>query len=250
MPPVSGYRGDLAYIHDVGYGHVARDAAARLIRELTGAGLLAGTVVDVGCGSGILAQALTGAGYDVVGIDSSEAMVALARARVPGAEFRVGSFAATPLPASVAVAAVGEVLCYAFDPANDERGRADWFGRAYDALQPGGVLLFDQAGPGRLPPQGARRTFTTGPDWAVLVETSYEEATAILVRTIVTFRRVGTLYRRDEEVHRLVLVEPAATLASLRSIGFEAEIIQAYGSVPLPPGVVAFLARKPVTAAA
>ena len=33
----NGYRADLAYIHDVGHGALARDAAARLIKELAGA---------------------------------------------------------------------------------------------------------------------------------------------------------------------------------------------------------------------
>lgn len=249
MPIESGYRDDLAYIHDAGYGDIARDAAARLIKELSGLGSLAGTVIDVGCGSGILAQALAEAGYDVVGVDVSEAMVALARARVPSAEFRIGSFAATAVPTSMAVAAVGEVLCYAFDSANDDRARADWFRRVYEALQPGGVLLFDIAGPERVPPSGLHRTFATGTDWTVLVETSLEAAAGMLVRKIITFRRIGTLYRRDDEVHRLSLVDPAATLATLRAVGFEVEIIPAYGSVPLPPGVLAVLARKPVASA-
>jgi SAM-dependent methyltransferase len=228
-----------------GTGAIARDAAARLTKELGGLGR-ARTVVDVGCGSGILAQALTEAGYDVIGIDVSEAMVALARIRAPGAEFRVGSFVATDVPECAAVAAVGEVLCYSFDSANDERERSAWFRRVYEALCPGGVLLFDIAGPDRVPPRGSHRTWAAETDWAVLADSAIEEATGLLVRKMVSFRRVGTLYRRDDEVHRLSLIEPAATLATLRAVGFEAEIIPGYGSVSLPLGVVAFLCRKPV----
>lgn len=241
----NGYRADLAYIHDVGHGAIARDAAARLITELSGIGRT-GTVVDIGCGSGILAQAMTEAGYDVVGVDVSEAMVALARTRTPSAEFRIGSFVDTVLPESLAITAVGEVLCYAFDSANDDRGRAEWFRRVYDALRPGGVLLFDTAGPERVPLRGPHRTFATGSDWAVLAETDIEQTTGMLVRKIISFRRIGTLYRRDDEVHRLSLIDPAATLVTLRAVGFEAEIIPVYGSVSLPPGVAAFLCRKPV----
>jgi len=118
--------------------------------------------------------ALAEIGYDVIGVDVSESMVALARPRVPSAAFRVGSFLTTEAPASVAVTAVGEVLSYAFDSANDDRARSDWFRMVYEALQPGGVLLFDIAGPGRVPPQGSSHSFATGPDWAVLVDVSFE----------------------------------------------------------------------------
>jgi SAM-dependent methyltransferase len=249
MPIESGYRADLAYIHDVGHGAIARDAAARLVKELAGLGRL-GTVVDVGCGTGILAEAMTEAGYQVIGVDVSEAMVAVARTRAPRAQFRIESFLGTSLPESVAIIAVGEVLCYGFDSANGDRERAGWFRRAHDALCPGGVLLFDIAGPDRVPLPGSHRTFATGPDWAVLAEASVEAASGMLVRRITSFRRTGALYRRDDEVHRLSLIDPAATLALLRAVGFEAEIIPAYDTVTLPHGVVAFLCRKPAINAA
>lgn len=241
---MDAYRGDLAYIHDAGYGDLARDAAKRLIEELTSTGHRAGTVVDLGCGSGILAAAASDAGYHVVGIDAAEAMVALARTRVPKADFRVGSFVSADLPRCVAVAAVGEVLNYLFDPANDDRARANLFRRVHDALVPGGVLLVDVAGPQRARPGGPRRTFATALDWAVLVETSFEPASGVLTRDIVTFRRTGDFYRRDEERHRLVLLDPDAVLRALRSAGFEAHMIPSYGTLPLPPGVVGFVGRR------
>jgi SAM-dependent methyltransferase len=168
-----GYLSDLAYIHDVGHGAIARDAATRLIEELSGLGF-GGTVIAVGCGSGILAQAMTEAGYDVIGVDVSEAMVAVARTRAPSAEFRLESFVATVLPECLAVTAVGEVLCYAFDPANDGHERSGWFRRVYDAIRPGGVFLFDIAGPERAPPRGSQRTWAIERDWAVLVESAIE----------------------------------------------------------------------------
>jgi SAM-dependent methyltransferase len=245
MPIADGYREDLAYIHDVGYGAMARAAAGRLVEELVRVGCRAGTVVDLGCGSGILARALTEGGYHVVGTDVSDAMVALARTQAPRAEFRVGSFVSAELPVSVAVTAIGEVLNYAVDSANDDDARTELFRRAYEALVPGGVLLFDIAGPERFRPGAPHRTFATGPDWAVLVQTDLEPATGVLTRHITTFRQVGALYRRNAEVHRLALVDPAAVLESLRTVGFEVQVLAAYGAVSLPPGIVACLGRKP-----
>lgn len=244
MPIAETYRADLAYLHDSGYGAVARGAAARLVEELASAGCRGGTVVDLGCGSGILARAVVDAGFRVVGIDVSEAMVALACTRTPEAEFRVGSFLSAKLPACVAVAAVGEVLNYAFDSGNNDAARAELFQRVCAALAPDGLLLFDMAGPERAKPGGPHRTFAQGPDWATLVETSLDEETGVLTRNITSFRQVGGLYRRDAEVHRLALVEPATVLGALHKAGFEARIIPGYGAGSLPPGVVAYLARK------
>ena len=207
MPIADRYRDDLAYIHDAGYGAVAADAARRLVEELAFLGHRDGTVVDLGCGSGILASALVETGYHVVGIDVSGAMVTLARTRAPNAEFRVGSFVSADLPVSVAVTAIGEVLGYDFDPANDDGARDDLFRRVYQALVPGGVLLFDVAGserarPGLPHPHVCGWVATGRCSW----ETIVESATGQLTRSITTFRQVGTLYRRDDEVHRLTLV--------------------------------------------
>jgi SAM-dependent methyltransferase len=243
MPFADAYRDDLAYIHDSGYGGVARDAARRLVDELARVGFRDGTVVDLGCGSGLLARALVDAGYHVVGIDVSDAMVALARTRTPEAEFRVGSFVSAELPVCVAVTAIGEVLNYAFDSANDESARADLFRRAYEALVPGGLLLFDVAGPERGTP-GAHRTFAEGHDWAVLVETVLDAATGVLTRNITSFRQIGTVYRRDTEVHRLTLVDPSEVQESLRAVGFGVQKIASYAAEPMAKGMMTFMSRK------
>lgn len=239
------YREDLAYIHDTGHGAVARDAAERLIGELAIGGHSQGTVVDLGCGSGILAGVLGDAGYRVVGIDVSDAMVALARQRAPLAEFRIGSFVPADLPTCVAVTAIGEVVNYAFDAANGEDALSDLLQRAYEALEPCGILLFDVAGPGRARPGEPRHTHSMGSDWAALVETVVEPGTGVLTRHITSFRQVGVLYRRDVEIHRLVLHEPALVLKILTEVGFQAELLPRYRTVALPQGVAPFLGRKP-----
>jgi hypothetical protein len=59
----------------------------------------------------------------------------------------VGSFVSVDIPTSVAVTAIGEVLDYGFDTNNGSRARNEFFERSYNALVPGGLLLFDMAGP-------------------------------------------------------------------------------------------------------
>src|SRR5512138_3479628 len=97
------YQDDLAFIHDVGYGEFARAAAPGLLNIFAGCGIRDGLVVDLGCGSGLWAEQLIKRGFDVLGIDISEAMIRLARQRAPQARFRVASLFQADLPACRAV---------------------------------------------------------------------------------------------------------------------------------------------------
>jgi SAM-dependent methyltransferase len=64
-----------------------------LRREPVGLG---DAVLDIGCGSGVFLRLAADRGARVSGIDASEALVALARDRVPEADVRVGDMEALP----------------------------------------------------------------------------------------------------------------------------------------------------------
>ncbi len=55
-------------------------------------------LLDIACGSGFAAQIAARRGGVVTGIDASEALVQIARARTPGGDFRVGDMFALPFP--------------------------------------------------------------------------------------------------------------------------------------------------------
>ncbi|MBI1917115.1 MAG: class I SAM-dependent methyltransferase [Planctomycetes bacterium] len=238
------YRSDLAYIHDTGFGHIARGAAACLLDHLRKAGAETGRVVELGCGSGISTEAIVAAGYDVLGFDISEDMLALARQRVPRAEFRTTSFLTAELPSCIAVTAIGECLNYRFDANNTKRAVETLFHRIHDALQPGGLLLFDVAETRRVPGSGPQRNWWEGEDWAVLVEVYENRTKRLLTRQITSFRKVGELYRRDHEIHRLQLFERSALKKQLQGIGFRVRLLSGYGQPLFAPGHIGFLARK------
>lgn len=241
----TGYNEDLAHIHDVGFGHLARSATPLVIESLQRTGVDDGVVVDLGCGSGITARLLRDAGFHVLGIDLSEPLLETARARVPDAEFRCASYRSADLPRCVAVTAIGEVFNYTFDDGSDSASRQTVFERIHDALVPGGLFVFDMAGPARVPSPLPRRHFVEDVHWTVLVETTVDDADGSLLRHITTFRKTGDLYRRDRETHRLQLVDPAAITAQLRRTGFTVQQLNAYGPLSLPPGLTGFLASKP-----
>jgi SAM-dependent methyltransferase len=239
---MDAYRNNLAYIHDVGFGSFAKNSAPGLLKLLQHSGIAAGLVVDLGCGSGVWASELSQAGYEVTGIDISRAMIAMARKRVPAADFRVASLLTAELPHCVAVTSLGECLNYLFDETNNLRRLRRLFRRVYDALKPGGVFIFDVAEPGR--GKGPHQKHFEGPDWAVLLEVEEDHRTNQLTRGITLFRKVGELYRRDEEVHRLQLYSRSEIARSLRSAGFRVHTLHSYGDQEMIKGCVAFLARK------
>ena len=234
------YGVDLAHIHDVGFGGFALGAAPGVLEILRRNGIRKGLVVDLGCGSGLWARELIKAHYDVVGIDISEAMISLARRKVPEAGFRVASLFETDIPPCDAITALGEVLNYLFDP---EPELSSLFRRVYDALSPGGVFVFDVAEPGQTPEETTTMGFTEGEEWVVLVEK--EEDRGTLRRRITTFRKEGKHYRRSDEVHRQRLYHAPDVAGELRQAGFRVRTVRSYGRYRLPRTHAAFIARKP-----
>jgi len=238
------YREDIAYIHDVGHADFALRTAPGILGILAESGIRGGLVVDLGCGSGLLARELLDAGYHVLGIDISEAMIAIARRRAPEAEFRVASLFVAEIPPCAAVTAISEVLNYLFDAENEDRGLAHLFGRVHGALAPGGVFVFDLLEPGQVPEGDVARGFRVGEDWAVLSEREEDAQRGMLTRRITSFRKVGEHYRRDDEAHRVRLYGSSEIVRELRRVGFRVRTLRAYGRYPLPAAHAAFVARK------
>ena len=233
------YGEDLAYIHAEGFGQLAAAAAGVVQAEATGRGL----VLDIGCGAGTLSAELSRAGFQVWGLDISDAFVRLARRRVPDGEFVTGSIFGADFPKAAVICAIGEVVNYLADPGNSPETLRAFFLKAYAALPPGGLLLFDAAAPGRS--SGGVRSFTEGDGWAVGAVSEPQDDRQ-LVRRVVTFRDLGEgRWRRSVELHRLRLWSRETILAGLRETGFEAEAGEGYGAFALPPDLPSYRARKP-----
>jgi SAM-dependent methyltransferase len=231
---LSFYPADLARIHDEGFGDFARAAACELLRRLPGSG----RVVEIGCGSGISSELLSDAGYDVLGIDISPDMLALARQRAPAAEFRRGSlWDDAELPRAIAVTAIGEVVNYAADSRAGEPRLRELFERVFAALEPGGLFLFDFATPGR---GGREPQVYSGDGWRMESETHEDPATRTLER-LMTIDAGGD---RREEIHTLRLYDPKAVREGLEAAAFSCEALDRYCDFVFWPGYAAFAAVK------
>jgi len=81
-----------------GWAYLAEPYARRVNEALSGRlGVVPGTrLADIACGSGYAANLAAGRGAVVSGLDASEALIAIARARTPAGDFRVGDMFALP----------------------------------------------------------------------------------------------------------------------------------------------------------
>lgn len=242
------YGADLARAHHEGFGDVARGAAATLLAALgptagpTG-GPFGGLVVDLGAGSGILARLLTDAGYRVLGFDLSGDMVRLARSHAPAARFVRAALLDADIPPCVAVTAVGEVLNYAFDPRTGAEHLVPLFRRGAASLLPGGLVLFDVAGPGRAGPTGRREGSADGDGWTIRFVTEEDADSSTVVRTITLVSRDGDADRRHDERHVLRLYRPDDVEEALLAAGLgDVRRLVRYGDFDLPTGLTGFLA--------
>ncbi|MBL8237664.1 MAG: class I SAM-dependent methyltransferase [Bryobacterales bacterium] len=242
---MSSYREDLAYINDAGFSNFTAGATPGVLALLRRHGVPRGLVVDLGCGSGRFSSALTSAGYSVLGVDQSPAMIRMAKKNAPQARFLTGSLYGVEIPPCDAVTAIGEIVNYQFAPKQSRASLTRLFRRVHKALRPGGLFVFDVAEPGRVPPFAPEQYWEEGPDWALRVEVDGNAYSRWLTRKIVCFRRNSAgLYRRSDELHRLRLFHAEDVQAELASLGFQTRVQSGYGRFRLYPGLRAIVAQK------
>ena len=234
------YSDDLAHIQHLGFSDFATAATPGLLSILRGAGITHGHVVDLGCGDGAWLRALSRHGFRATGIEQSRHLVRYARAAAPRAVVRHGAVHATSFPDCDAITAIGEVLSYRLTRRSSSPSLRRIFKRAYQALRPGGVLVFDVLIAGR---PFSYFTWRTGSTWAVLAHVT--EKDDALIREIVTFRKRPGGYRRRSERHVLTVFTSRAVAGELRKAGFIVRTTRRYGRFALPVRRLGFVARKP-----
>ena len=150
------------------------------------------------------------------------------------------------VPPCDAVIAIGEVVTYILPgqtAREHEAGVFGFFQRAFEALRPGGLLIFDFMESAR------RRTFKgrirAGEDWTITSYAVVSRAGRVLTRRMTTVRRIGQRLRRSMETHRVRVFGRTEISNALKRAGFRVVMRRSIGRVRLIHGDLLLIARKP-----
>lgn len=168
--------------YDAMMAHVCYTRWTKTVRELAALVPHPFVHLDVGCGTGVLMEMLDGAGWPIVGVDLSPAMLREGRAARGPFPFAVADMRRLPFHGSV-----GMITCL-FDSLNfllapeDVRAALASFAAA---LRPGGIVYFDVVTEFMMTEYYAGKTWTDDADGlGVTWENDYDPATRMCTTRI------------------------------------------------------------------
>ena len=189
--------------------------AGQLWRYLEQKGAAVRSALDLGCGTGVLCQALAAHGVEATGVDLSEGMIAIARERAPSLSFAVGDMVAWREGGPYElVTCTGDALNHIFALADVER----IFANVYAMLAPGGRFVFDLLGEGEIP-DDEPFTLDYSDTLRAVFRTAREPGDVVHLHIEVYER--GTLSFAEDILEKLHSAE--SILSRLRGAGFALE---------------------------
>ena len=235
------YKNHLAAIHDKYFGELATNAAKDIATNIW-ANVTGKRVIDVGCGSGILASILTDNDFEVLGVDISADILEIARKKAPKAQFVEASLHDFDFQKCNIVTAIGEPINYLFDNKSSYNSCLTFFNKVYTSLEKNGLFVFDflttKVELGNTP------RIIEKEDMTMFLTTRVDEEKSILTRTMIYFIKDGDAYVKDTETHTQYLFDENAIVDQLVSIGFKVERIDSYNGHKFRKGQTGLICRK------
>jgi SAM-dependent methyltransferase len=197
--------------------------AGRVLPALDQLGLGAITpparILDLCCGTGQLAAQLHARGYQVTGLDGSEAMIALARDNAPACDFIVEDARTFDLPPDYdSVVSVYDSLNHIMTL--DELAAV--FRRVYTVLKPGSLFIFDMNLHEGQVRRGSDSFGRVEEDYAFVGVYEYDPPSRHARLTVTLFRFEAGQWQRQTITLLQTCYEIVALLAALESAGFVA----------------------------
>ena len=202
------------------------DAEVEFVTEYVQTGA---RVLVVGCGTGEHSRRLADRGFEVVGVDPSEAMLERARKK-SGATFLVGSLPQLPVDGRFDLVFAPFTVVNHLEPGTVEASLE----ALADRLAPGGTLVLD--------------TVSMPVDGSDVALQAHDRPDGSYARLFQVHDRGEGRYRWDSlvftpegwfvDVHDLIDVPADAIAQTLEERGFEAEIAEGYGEAETGPATV------------
>ena len=205
---------------------------------LTEYGIGSGLVLDLGCGTGSLTECLARAGYDMIGVDSSEDMLEIAmdkRGR-SGLDilYLLQDMREFELYGTVrAVVSICDSMNYILDYAD----LVQVFRLVNNYLDPGGIFIFDLNTEYKYEALMGSRTFAEDrEDGSFIWYNEYSPEDHINEYDLTLFVREGKLFRRFQETHYKRAYSPAEVRRAAAEAGMEFEACwDAFSRDPVKP---------------
>ena len=184
-------------------------------------GLAPRTVVDLACGTGSVTEILARKGYRVTGVDMSEEMLTEAAMKTMDMEqppmYSCQLLQELRLPRGVDMAVCAlDSLDYILDPADCKEA----IRRAYKALNPGGIFIFDVNTPEKLRAMDDQVFLDEDDDVYCVWRGEFDEETNICSYGMDLFQREGNMWRRSFEEHREYAYSQEQLTEFLKDAGF------------------------------
>ncbi len=209
------------------------------------------TVLDLGCGTGNIAIPLAKQGHQVVGIDLSSEMLAMAFEKAQRAQVKVKWLEQDMRTLEAPQADSVISLCDSFSYLTEEEDVQQAFQQVYDHLTPGGYFLFDVHSPYKITHIFGENTFTLLEEDIAYIWNCFCDADRLEVEHQLTFfiKQPNGLFQRLEESHVQRAYQPTQMIQWLREAGFT-EIKLTADFANLPPNRESerlfYAARRPL----
>lgn len=181
------------------------------------------TVLDLACGTGSLTCELARRGYEMIGSDLSEEMLALAAEKARDVDGIPPIFLHQAMEDLDLYGTIDACVC-CLDSVNyvtRPKLLARAFQRVHTFLMPGGLFLFDINTPDKLRGLDGQLFMDEDEDTCCIWRADYSPRRRICTYSMdLFFREDGDLWRRMEEVHEEYAYEPDELERMLRQAGF------------------------------
>ena len=215
--------GPLAPWYDELTGDVPYEAFAAYYESLfLCRGLRPATVLDLACGTGTLTCLMARRGYEMIGVDGSADMLAVAAEKAGEAALPVAPLYLCQDLTELDLYGTVEAAYSSLDGLNylPPEALPEVFRRLHLFIQPGGLLIFDINLPAHLRELDGQVFVDEDEDVLCLWRADFDEEEACLYYGMDLFTRRGRLWQRDFEEHVEYAHEPAALETLLRAAGF------------------------------